>query len=167
MQPKPKTGKLITLAAATLFLTSSFLHAQGAVSLTCVGYKEVTTVGEDGNQTVKRIPAAKVLPGEEVIYTITYEHTGKNEPAETVVITNPTPDDTVYIDGSAKGEGTEITFSVDNGKTYAKPDDLTVTAEDGTKRPARASDYTHVRWTKLEDLKKGEKGTVEFGVKVK
>ena len=51
--------------------------------------------------------------------------------------------------------------SVNGGKSWGKLASLTVTAPDGTKRAAQASDVTHVRWT-LALLAPGASGTVTY-----
>lgn len=154
--------------AVTVLLAASTprLYAEGSIRLTCKGETDVQETDEDGKVTTKRVPAVKIVPGSTVIYTIAYEHIG-DSPAEDVVITNPVPQNTVYVDGSAKGEDTRIVFSVDGGKTYGPADKLTVPAENGEQRAAQAADYTHIRWLKRSDLENGEAGTVSFKVRVK
>jgi len=53
--------------------------------------------------------------------------------------------------GSAFGNDAEITFSIDNGKTFKKPSLLTyeVKLPSGKieKRTASPEQYTHIRWT--------------------
>jgi hypothetical protein len=100
-----------------------------------------------------------------VLYTVAYTNkTGK--PAEKFAITNPVPKHTRYKDGSAAGEGADITFSVDDGKTFATPDKLTVTIKDKSGkdivRPATAADYTHIRWLLKQNVAPGQSGAVWF-----
>ena len=63
-----------------------------------------------------------------------------------VRITSPIPSDVKYVPGSASGPGSEVLFSVDNGRTFARPAELTLPAHNGGARLADAADYTHVRW---------------------
>jgi uncharacterized repeat protein (TIGR01451 family) len=139
------------------------VHAQakGGVELRMVAEQEIEVVNDDGEKEVKRIEAAKVVPGDVVIYTIHYMNRGE-EAADSVVITNPIPEHMIYKNGSASGEGTTITFSVDEGKTYDSPENLKVVAAEGKERPAQASDYTHVRWTFKESLLPEATGYVAF-----
>ena len=67
-----------------------------------------------------------------------------------------------YTGCSATGEGTTITFSVDGGKTYADPATLTVTDASGEERPAKASDYTHIRWIFDGAIEPGTSRFVQF-----
>lgn len=156
--------KTIALIAALVVLTlSSAVVAEkdAVVELKTVAEIEVEVVTEDGGKEIERIEAAKVVPGDEVIYTIHYANTGP-EPAENIVITDPIPEHMLYQDGSASGEGAFVTFSVDDGKTFDVAEKLTVPAEDGNDRPAAPSDYTHVKWTLEGELKPDAAGLVTF-----
>ena len=108
-----------------------------------------------------RIPATKVIPGTEVIYTITVSNVG-DQPADSVVVTDPIPENTTYVDRSAFGAGTAITFSVDGGKSYDLADKLKVKDAAGNLRAATASDYTHIRWVLDFTLKPKDVAPVWF-----
>lgn len=117
---------------------------------------------DDKGETKKRlVPITKIVPGDEVVYTITYQNKGK-EPADNVVVNDPIPKEVAYRDGSAFGTGTTIEFSVDEGKTYGKPEALKVKGADGKPRAATGSDYTHIRWTVLGKVAPGQTGFVRF-----
>lgn len=133
----------------------------GTVALSIVGQMEQEYVNEKGQKAKRLVPITKVVPGDEVVYTITYENKGK-EPAERVVVTDPIPAEVTYVDGSAFGAGTEIEFSVDGGKSWGQPAALRVKQADGTERPASASDYTHIRWKLAAQVQPGQKGFVRF-----
>src|SRR5680860_590373 len=120
------------------------------VKLTSVVEKEVVT-------------ATTVIPGEEVIYT-TYYNNKSNQVADKIVITNPVPENTRYKPNSAVGADTEITYSIDGGKSFAAPEALMVTAKNGEQRVARPSEYTHIRWAYEPVLPPGKKGNVQFRV---
>ena len=86
-----------------------------------------------------------------------------------MAIVDPIPEGTAYLPGSATEAG-ELTFSIDKGKSYKKPSLLSyeITAPDGKKekRVASPEEYTHIKWT-LPSVAAGEKGSVNFKVKVK
>lgn len=156
--------KAIALLAVLMVLTfSSAVVAEkdAVVELKTLAEIEVEVVTEDGEREIQRIEAAKVIPGDEVIYTIHYANVGP-EPAENIVITDPVPEHMLYQDGSASGEGASVTFSVDDGKTFDVAKNLMVPAEDGSERPAAPSDYTHVKWTLEGELEPDEAGFVTF-----
>ena len=145
------------------FVTGGTPWAQekGNIELKAVAEVEVEVFNEEGMKVTRRVPAGKVLPGTEVIYTVFYTNVGK-APADKVIITNPIPQHMVYKDGSALGEYTAITFSVDKGKTYDVPETLKVIGDDGKGHPAKASDYTHVRWSFPGTLPAHTEGHVSF-----
>ncbi|WP_303905330.1 hypothetical protein [Thiohalomonas denitrificans] len=136
------------------------------ITLTTVAETEVTEVDARGEEIVRRTRANRVVPGSEVIYTITAKNSGA-EPADNVVVTNPIPEQTVYVDGSAFGAGTEIIFSADGGKHYDAAGQLTVKQADGLSRAATGEDYTHVRWHLAFSLAPGEEAPVGYVVRVK
>src|SRR5680860_314682 len=133
------------------------------VKLTSVVEKEVVTTTADGVDVTEIVPATTVIPGEEVIYT-TYYNNKSNQVADKIVITNPVPENTRYKPNSAVGADTEITYSIDGGKSFAAPEALMVTAKNGEQRVARPSEYTHIRWAYEPVLPPGKKGNVQFRV---
>jgi uncharacterized repeat protein (TIGR01451 family) len=160
-----RVNRSVVLAIASgLLLLSAFAARAQNVELTTKAEREVEVI-EKGVKVKKTGPPEKVVPGDEVLYTVAYTNkTGK--PAEKFAITNPVPKNTRYKDGSAAGEGADITFSVDDGKTFATPDKLTVTIKDKSGkdivRPATAADYTHIRWLLKQNVAPGQSGAVRF-----
>ena len=153
---------LITISWTLLFMASlGPVHAAADIRLKAVAEVEVTVVNDKGETEVKRVPAAKVVPGTEVIYTITVSNLG-DQPADSVVVTDPIPENTTYVDRSAFGAGTKITFSVDGGKSYDLAGKLKVKDAAGKLRAATASDYTHIRWVLNFTLKPKDVAPVWF-----
>ncbi len=157
------------LTSAILMMLALSVQAnaqqQGHLNVTTTVQKEAVTINESGETETRLVTASSVVPGETVIYTITFQNIS-GEPAETVVITNPIAGDLTYVDGSAFGPGTEIQFSTDGGQNFAAADDLTV-IEDGASRPAGPDDFTHVRWVMQNDLAVGAQGTARFSTVLK
>ena len=152
---------------STLLILAMFsVQAMAQIEVKTVAEIEVTETDKQGKKIVKRVAPTSVVPGTEVIYTITAKNTG-TEPADNIVVTNPVPKETVYVDGSAFGAGANITFSVDGGKSYAKAETLTVKDKAGKPRPATAKDYTHVRWTFQFNLQPGQEAPVWYRARVK
>lgn len=147
-----------------LFISSGAWAADSALKLVSKAEKE-TTVVKAGKKEVTLVAPSKTLPGDVIKYTNHYTNTG-SKPAEDAVITNPVPKDVVYVDGSAFGEGAEITFSIDKGKSFDTPGNLFKT-EKGKKRNARANEYTHIRWLLKSSIPPGKEGEVGFKVKIK
>ncbi len=151
----------ITVALAMLAVSFGAVAADGGLSVTTVAQKEVAAVDDNGQPTTRLEPVTTVVPGDEVIYTITYSNRGQ-QPADRVVITDPVPAEMRYVQGSAFGPGTQIAFSADGGQTWGTADTLFVIEPDGTSRPAVADDYTHIRWTMRSSLKPGGRGYARF-----
>jgi uncharacterized repeat protein (TIGR01451 family) len=137
------------------------VHAAADIRLKAVAEIEVPVVNDKGETELKRVPAAKVVPGTEVIYTITVSNVG-DESANSVVVTDPIPENTTYVDRSAFGAGTKITYSVDGGKSYDLAGKLKVKDAAGNLRAATASDYTHIRWLLNFTLKPKDVAPVWF-----
>ncbi|MCB1615505.1 MAG: DUF11 domain-containing protein [Pseudomonadales bacterium] len=161
--------KLLKNSLLALVVIASPVWA-GSLTLSNIAEIEVTEVNDQGEEIVKRVPADLVVPGTEVIYTITANNEGDMEAAN-VVIANPVPEHTVYIGGSASssamGKSTRIVFSVDGGSTFDVPENLEIMDEDGTVRLASAEEYTHVQWAFDFAIPPGAKVDVSFRVLLK
>ena len=149
---------LITLAAS--FLSVAYAQEEGHLKLTTTVQKEQVTVSDDGEEKKELVAAARVIPGETVLYTITFENVSQ-EAAENVTITNPVPENLTYESGSAFGPGALIQFSVDGGQEWGSAGELTVN-ENGELRAAQPEDYTHIRWVMQNDLDVGAQGVARF-----
>jgi len=134
---------------------------QGYIKLQTVGFQQKVTVAKDGSKHTDTVPADHVLPGTEVTWDVKYEIIGTAS-VTGAVITDPIPQDMVYVAGSAAGDNADISFSVDGGKTWGKPETLQVKNADGTLRGATPKDYTDIRWILKSTLAPGAKGTVSF-----
>ena len=147
---------------ASIFTIGS-ANTSSAIELTSIVEQEVTSLDEQGNKVVKRVPAEKVLPGKEVIYTTRFKNNG-SEPAEDIIISNPIPQHTIYKLESATGKETDVVYSVNGGKSFHHSNQLRVVAQDGSERIAEAKDYTDIRWIYQGQLQPGDEGVVEFRV---
>ena len=156
------SGRQATFCALLAALaTGSAAAKQNLIELKTIAETEVVVTRADGTQQTKRIQAERVVPGDEVIYTIRYQNVGK-EPAQAVAITNPLPAHMEFrrvLDEAPKFA--VLTFSVDGGATFDVPAKLVVATDKGT-RPARPEEYTHVRWTLREPVPPGASGQVSF-----
>ena len=151
------------LGVIPMLATTSVLalaQEQAHLDVNTVVQKEEIFVNENGEQERRLVDANTVIPGERVVYTITFRNIS-DQPADNVIITNPIDSNLTYVDGSAFGPGTLIEFSVDGGKTWGTPDALQVSEDTGV-RPAEAKDFTHVRWIVENDVAAGALGVVRF-----
>ena len=111
-------------------------------------------------------PAERVMPGDYMIYTLEVTNVGSRAVANPVV-TNPVPAHMLYIADSAVGPGAEVTFSVDGGRSFDRPENLQLASTDAGLRPAVAADYTHIRWQLRNALKAQSIAFVRFRTRVK
>jgi len=150
-----------------LFIALSLLPslAFAQVELKKEMFKVVETQKENGTSKVEWIAPDNIVPGDKVGYLIRFKNNGK-EAAADIVLNNPVPENTIYVDDSARGANSNIVFSVDGGKQFAQPEQLFVEVN-GKKVPATAKDYTHVRWTLQSALPAGKEGSVQYVVQVK
>jgi len=159
---------LLATLLLTLSLAPAAAFAAAKVSIKIKAEKEVVAI-RGGKKQTRIVPAAKFAPNDLIIYTISYTNTG-NEPATNAVVDDPIPAGTSYVPGSAKGEGAEIVFSIDKGKTFEKPTLLTyeVTGAGGKKEKQVAAPeaYTNVRWI-VAHIPPKATGKLEFKVRVK
>jgi uncharacterized repeat protein (TIGR01451 family) len=157
------TGLGLILAAALIACPAL---ASGAVELRSTVEKEIEITNAKGQKAFKREQVRKALPGDVLIYTVSYGNSGV-KPAEKVVISNPVPEHMAYIADSALTENAVVTYSTDGGKTFDEPEKLVTRNAAGFERPATAADYTHIRWVLKKAVPPGEKGAVSFRARLK
>lgn len=151
---------LVTALSVVALSTTVLAQESGHLNVRTIVQKEEVTIGADGNPQRRLVDASKVVPGDEVVYTVSFANIS-DEPAENVVITNPLPAELSYVDGSAFGPGTEVQFSVDGGQSFAAASELKV-LDDGNQRPASAADFTHIRWVITNEIAPGAQGIAQF-----
>ena len=96
------------------------------------------------------VPADKASPADVIEYRLTWANNGP-ESLRNVVVTDPVPSGTVYVDRSATrpSRGT-VEFSADGAKTFHSwPFKVALTRADGTAEWVSATPemVTHIRWT--------------------
>jgi uncharacterized repeat protein (TIGR01451 family) len=154
---------LMTLIAG--LAASGIAFAEGEVELKTTAQQEVRVVDASGREVTKLVTASKVVPGDEVIYTITARNLS-DQAVESVVIDDPIPEHMTYVMGSAVGEGTVITFSIDGGESFDRSENLVLTDASGTSRAAEARDYTTIRWILNTALAPAATRSVSFRAKL-
>lgn len=153
-----------TAAAAALLVCGLASQAFAQQSAACIELKttaqvEKEVVNDKGEKSKVLVDAGKVVPGTEVVWTVTANNVCK-VPSDKVTINNAVPEHMTLVPGSAIGAGSDITFSLD-GKTFATADKLTVT-ENGATRPAHADEYKHIRWEFKNSLQPGASAFARF-----
>ena len=173
---RPFAKAIAGLAVAALLAMPSAYAADPApgkapakkpgIELTVQSFQEVAVVGKDGKTVKKTVPVAKIVPGDEVIYVISWKNNGK-DPARDVIVNNPVPEQVSFIAGSSAAPGAIDEVSVDGGKTWGKLGALTVRTDDGKTRPATAADVTVVQWKLSAPVAPGATGSVGYRAVVK
>ncbi|GFO56519.1 hypothetical protein GMSM_35260 [Geomonas sp. Red276] len=161
-----KQAKVVMLAMAVVLMATAAFAAP-KVEIKIRAEKAKVTVAKDGTKSTKMVLAKSFTPGEVIHYIVLYRNAG-NEDATAAVISDPIPQGTVYIPGSASEVG-EVSFSIDGGKSYNRPALLTYqtkTASGVEKRVASPEEYTNIRWV-INRIPAGSQGKVSFQVKVK
>ena len=158
-----KKGIRNYIGAAAILAASvggqAFAQDQGCIVLKSVAEQDKEVVNAKGEKTKQLVAASKIVPGMEVVWTVTANNICK-VPSEKVTINNPVPEHMNYVADSAFGAGSDITYSLD-GKTFGVPTELTVT-ENGAKRQARADEYRQIRWVFRSPLQPGASAVARF-----
>jgi uncharacterized repeat protein (TIGR01451 family) len=155
------------LALPLLLLSAVNVHAQSAkpcIELNNEVQMEQAYTDAAGKPATRLVAPGKVVPGNEVIYTVTAKNVCA-KPATAVVINNPVPEHMSYVMNSAMGVGTDITYSVD-GKSFAKLDALSIKNADGSSRVPRADEIKNIRWVYSTAIGPDQSGFVRFRAKV-
>ncbi len=159
---------LYGLCLCCLLLFPFSAMAKPNVKIKIEALKQVV-VEENGKKVVKRVPAKEAKPGDTVIFQLHYHNEG-DEPAINAILVDPIPMETMYIEGSAFGAGSQITFSADDGKTFDVPEKLVRKKKkaDGSIEvtPIPPRFYTHIRW-KIQKIPPGKGGVCSFQVELK
>ena len=111
------------------------------------------------------VPADRVVPGDEVFYTLEIRNTGST-PLPPPTVDFAIPEHMRYIANSAVGAGAEVSYSIDGGRTFDRPENLMVAGSGGL-HTATVSEYTHIRWRLKHVLKSKAMALARFRAVVK
>jgi hypothetical protein len=154
--------RLIGIAAGAFALGQS---TPSPIVVKAIAEVELRT-NENGRETIKLVPAGRVVSGDWVSYTLEARNTAPvTLPSPTV--TYPVPEHMWYAADSAIGPGAEVSYSVDGGRHFDVPENLTIQGPDGSSRPATAADYTNIQWQLKNALKANSVAFVRFRARAK
>ena len=134
--------------------------------------KAVSSTNEDGSVSIEYVNADRVIPGDTLHCRIAYANE-TDEAVDEVDLVMNVPSEVIFSENSARlvGEaetlipladlGISVSFSTDNGTSFAPRGDLTVTVA-GQDRSAVSEDITNVRFTFAEPIPAGQSGSVMF-----
>jgi uncharacterized repeat protein (TIGR01451 family) len=154
---------LLLLAGGSPQVVSA--QEKGCIELATAAETEQEYVNEQGEKVKRLVSAAKVTPGDEVVWTITAKNVCRT-PADNIVIANPVPEHMRYVANSAMGVGAAITYSLD-GVEFGSPNELTVKEPDGSIRVARPDEYRAIRWSYPSAFAPGASAFVRYRATVK
>jgi uncharacterized repeat protein (TIGR01451 family) len=146
-------------ALAVSLPASVYAQAQQAVAIS--SKVQVVREVKDAKGIVKRILAepTKVVPGDPLVFWITYKNNGAR-PATSFVVNNPLPKAVAFTAlGENSGWGV---VSIDGGQTFGPLATMKVTRQDKSSRPATPADVTNVRWLFAKPIPPGTGGTLSF-----
>lgn len=157
----------VPLMLTALLACATVAHAAdtGCIELKTVAESEQEYTNDAGQRAKRLVPAAKVVPGDEVVWTITAKNVC-DKAADNIVIANPVPEQMQYVANSAMGIGADIAYSVD-GKEFNLPAALVIHDANGIRRTASADDYRAVRWTYKGAFAPGASAFVRYRAIVK
>lgn len=121
----------------------------------------VATAADGGVPDVQITSGTVASHADQLIVSVRFTNVSASS-VDHVRITSPIPSDVKYVPESAIGPGSDVLFSVDNGRTFGRPAELTLPTQNGSARLADAADYTHVRWVLNAPLDAGATGVARF-----
>jgi uncharacterized repeat protein (TIGR01451 family) len=159
---QPTRGLLVAIA-----VTFSLVRYAAADPISVKAIAEVQQASQtEGRETTKLIPADRVVSGDTVFYTLEVRNTAPTS-VKRPIVTYAIPAHMFYLPDSAVGPGTEVTYSVDAGRSFDAPENLRIQEPGGQVRAATAADYTHIRWQLKNALKGNSVAFVRFRVRMK
>jgi hypothetical protein len=114
----------------------------------------------DAQSSVETDSVTSAPPAGQLIVNVRFTNSSE-QVLDSLRITSAVPPELRYVAKSASGPGTDVLFSVDDGRSFGRPDELTMATPDGV-RGADAADYTHIRWILRAPLDAGALGVVRF-----
>jgi uncharacterized repeat protein (TIGR01451 family) len=172
----PRASVLVTLITVLTLLAWTIGHAQDVAPAAPQSVPDPLSVRiiaevesrrtEAGREVVKLVPADRVVPGDQLLYTVQVRNT-RAAPVASPTVTEAIPEHTRYIADSAVGPGATVSYSVDGGRTFDRTENLSVQGPDGHQRAAVAADITHIRWQLKIRLQSNSVAFVRFRAVVK
>ena len=162
-------ASIMRAGIAAMSLAYAVQSASGqatSLGLSVRAVAEVQAKASDGGRQIDGLVSAqRVSPGDEVVYTLEIRNTGPATVHAPVVV-YPVPAHTMYVADTATGPGADVSYSIDGGHRFAYAESLKA-SDEGRARPAKAGDYTHIRWKLKNDLQPNSVAFARFRAIVK
>lgn len=162
----------LTLATFSMLAVTAVGFAQRHQLMAVLARPEIkvqlSAAVERDSELVPLEKASAVKPGEILDWTITSENSG-NAAARDYKAVAHIPRGTEFVAGSAKGEGAEAVYSIDNGKSFSDKPMIDEKQADGTVKRVAApvAMYTNIRYEWPDPLAQGGKLAASYKVRVK
>lgn len=157
--------KKVLWGLSLLFVLSSAQQPAKSILLSKAVFEEKVVWDNMRGNVRKMVPVTKVKKGTTLTY-VNQVANRSNLTKKQIVIDNPIPYGSTYIQGTSSCEGVcEMLYSIDGGTTFKKSEALFVVY--GTKkRVPMASEYTHIKFI-FSKLAPYEKVRMAFKARVK
>lgn len=155
---------LTALAGAALALSAWTLPASAQVR--APEPLVVTAMNVTARTAGRTTPEGQALPGDVLEYRLNFTNV-RDGAALGVVFSNPVPDQTVYLLGTAGADrgDAQVEFSVDGGESWSNAPTVPVLVNgELVQRPAPAEAYTDIRWTLRDPVAPGARVSASFRV---
>ncbi len=154
-------GMIIAAALAMCFLIGSAggafaatpAAAKAPVSLSIAIFREDHATAADGTTSIKLVPAVKAVPGDRLVYVLTYANIG-SQPVNNLIVDYPMPQGVSY---RAPADGSVPPLVSSDGVHFELP------GASGGSRPGLPGDnVTALRWQVGGEVAPGAQGEVSF-----
>jgi uncharacterized repeat protein (TIGR01451 family) len=108
----------------------------------------------------KLVPMTSVKPGDTIVYTIAANNISDRPIGKLVVNQKIRPGTTYVLNSATPVKGTDLTFSIDGGKSYTTQPTI-------AKKPAPATSYTNVRWNFTDKVAPKSNSNLSYEVRVR
>ena len=169
--PAPRIARLA--ATLLIMLAAAAVTAQGAApaprdllvssQLERIGPAGAGDAEDTAQDATDASASASASQADELIVSVRFANSSDHV-LDAIRITSPIPPDLSYVSDSASGPGADVLYSVDGGRSFGRPEELTMQVPDGNVRGAEPADYTHVRWVLRASLDAGASGVARFRV---
>ena len=156
-----KTLMILVSILTLVWIAPAFAAEPGAIELKATATKMIVLTNDEGVERTEFVTPDRVVPGDKIAYTIAATNVSTSS-VEQVVITDPIPEQMLFVRGTEESEGARVVFSVDGGASFDLEDRLVVKGQDGLERPATSADFTHIRWTFESPLAPAAERAVRF-----
>ena len=150
------SSEVLFCIAGLIAATTVLAEEKSCIEITTVAEAPQQYVNEQGQVATRLVPVTRALPGDEVTWTVTARNVCGTA-IEHVVVANDVPEHMSYVENSAIGIGTQISFSLD-GRDFAPVSALIASSNAQNKADA----IRHIRWSYASAFAPGASAFVRY-----